>query len=52
MFHARTFALVGTVVLAMSLAGMADGDCDSQVVSTGAQLYQASIDPLPLLSGL
>lgn len=52
MYHVRTFALVGTVLLMMSLAGIAEGSCESQVVSTGAQLYQASIDPLPLLSEL
>lgn len=52
MFHVRTFALAGTVMLVLSLAGMTDSGCDSQAFSTGAQLYQASIDPLPLLSGL
>ena len=52
MSHARTFALIGSVVAMLSLAGLIECNWDSQMVSTGAQLYRDSIDLVPLLSGL
>jgi hypothetical protein len=43
--------LIGSVFALVSLVGSLEGPCQSQAVSTAAQLYRASTAPLPLLSG-
>lgn len=47
----RMFAVAGSVVALLALASVQATGCDEFELSTTARLYQASVDPHPLLAG-
>ena len=51
MLRTRGSILIGSLAALVALSLLGQGDCDLQAVSTAASLYQASVDPAPLLAG-